>query len=629
MAYRADIDGLRAVAVIAVLLFHAGLGLPGGFVGVDIFFVISGFLITSIVMREVKSGEFSYLGFWERRIRRLVPAMIVMIAATVVAGYVILLPHDLKELGQSVCAQTVAVANFYFYRESGYFAGTSEIKPLLHTWSLAVEEQFYLVMPAMLLLFNRIWPNRIRTALVVVLLISLGWCAYSTSIYPDAAFYLLPTRSWELLLGSLVALSGNFRALKRGQAEALSLFGLAAIVGAIVVYTDSTPFPGTFALLPCLGTAAIIIGNSAHLTIAGRLLSWRPVVFVGLISYSLYLWHWPLFAFANYMTPGHLPNGLSACLIFASLLLGFFSWRFVETPFRCKSLLPTRRRVLASAATSLIAMGCIGFVLHKTDGVRSRFTVTALKMTDARSDKNPMRRMHHDLPAKALRKAPVLLAGGQNGQPRLVVLGDSHADALMPGISSLCDKHGVPMVAFTRSDTLPFVFSDAPRDRSEETFFAAAAAYLQQSPAQNVFIVARWGEYKNRLSATELAKTVNGLRAIGKRVWVLRHVPEPRADVPRFLALSEQWNWNDSFLRRSKTEYLSAQLEFEELLDSIGCDIQVVDISDRFFDGSDLAIVHIEYAPLYFDDNHLSTVGATVAAAPLEPIIAAMAQDAS
>lgn len=174
MAYRADVDGLRAVAVVAVLIFHAGLGLPGGFVGVDVFFVISGFLITSIVTREVKSETFSYLGFWERRARRLIPAMFATIVATVLLGYVILLPHDFKELGQSVCAQTVAGANFYFYRESGYFAGPSEVKPLLHTWSLAVEEQFYFVMPGMLVLFHKLWPTRICSALVVTLLSSLA-----------------------------------------------------------------------------------------------------------------------------------------------------------------------------------------------------------------------------------------------------------------------------------------------------------------------------------------------------------------------------------------------------------------------------------------------------------------------
>jgi peptidoglycan/LPS O-acetylase OafA/YrhL len=278
---------MRAIAVLAVLFFHAGLGVPGGFVGVDVFFVISGFLITMIVTREVKEETFTYLGFWERRARRLLPAMTVVVVATCLIGYVVLLPHDFKELGQSVIAQAIAAANFCFWRESGYFAGPSEIKPLLHTWSLAVEEQFYLVMPGMLVLLHRRMPKYTLHTLVTAMIASVGWCVYSTPVFPDAAFYLLPARSWELLLGGIVALTVDAILLRRAMAETLSFVGLCTVAASLFVFREGTPFPGSYAIFPCLGTAAMIIGNSGHVTLVSRLLAWRPLVFVGLISYSL------------------------------------------------------------------------------------------------------------------------------------------------------------------------------------------------------------------------------------------------------------------------------------------------------------------------------------------------------
>ncbi len=622
LGYRADVDGMRAVAVLAVLLFHAGLGLPGGFVGVDVFFVISGFLITSIVMREVEACTFSYLGFWERRARRLVPAMFVVVVATVLLGYLILLPHDFKELGQSVCAQAVAAANFYFYRESGYFAGPSEIKPLLHTWSLAVEEQFYFLMPGLLILAHRVLPRRVPTVLVVTLIASLVWCVYSTPVFQDAAFYLLPARAWEMLLGGVVALAGDLKWLKRPAAELVSLAGLITVVASILFYEQGTPFPGSWAILPCLGTAAMIAGNSVHATVTSRLLSWRPVVFIGLISYSLYLWHWPLFAFANYMTPGELPEWLALSLITASLAMGVLSWRYVETPFRNKSLLPTRMRVLGAAAAGLALLAGVGALLHVNNGVRSRFGDDVLQLADARQDRNPQRRLHHDLRGSALVESPRLLTGTVGSDPQLIVVGDSHGDAIVPGIVDLCKKQNVPMVAFTRSDTLPLCFTGTPRDNAEKTFYDSAAAYIRDSTATHVLLIARWSEYGERLHRQDLAETVNRLRELRKTVWLVRQVPEPAADVPRHLALNALWGMDNIRIQRSVSEYRTSQVSVKRLLNSVSGDgVRVVDASRNFFCSSDLAVLQIDGHPLYFDDNHLSTRGAMFAASCFKPII--------
>ncbi len=626
MAYRADVDGMRAVAVMAVLLFHAGLGLPGGFVGVDVFFVISGFLITSIVTREVQAGEFSYLGFWERRARRLVPAMAVVAMATVAMAYFLLLPHDYKELGQSVVSQTFACANFYFWREAGYFAGPSEIKPLLHTWSLAVEEQFYFVMPGLLMLAHRLWPTRIRAVLITTLLASLGWCVYSTTLYPDAAFYLLPARAWEMLLGGVVALSGDFSWLKRGPAEMLSFAGLATVVGSVLFYPAGTPFPGSYAILPCVGTAAMIAGNSVHQTVTSRLLGWKPVVFIGLISYSLYLWHWPLFAFANYMTPGELPQWLAISLLVISVVMGVLSWKFVETPFRNRALLPSRGRVLGVASIALLTLGGVGVGLHMLNGVRSRFGEDILRLADARTDRNPLRKLHHDLTGSALAKGPKLLVGSADDEPQLIIVGDSHGDAIVPGIVGLCKQQDVPMVAFTRSDTLPLCFTGQPRDNSERNFYKTAVAYIKQSSAQHVMLIARWSEYEERLNEKDLTATIKGLVELGKHVWLIRQVPEPAGDVPRFLALSAWWGMDDTQIRRSKRDYQSQQTSVDQFLAAVDDDrVRVVDISARFFESSEFAVAELNGDPLYFDTNHLSTKGAAFAASGLESVFESIA----
>lgn len=626
LAYRADIDGMRAIAVVAVLLFHSGLAGAGGFVGVDVFFVISGFLITSLVMREIEEGTFSYVRFWERRTLRLMPAMFVVVVATVMLGYLILLPHDFRELGQSVCAQSIAAANFFFYRESGYFAGASEIKPLLHTWSLAVEEQFYLLMPAVLLIFHRLGPSRVFPLLAVVFLASLTWCICSTAHFPDGAFYLLPARAWEMLLGGIVALAGDFRWLNRPLAELISIAGLGAVFSSMVFFQDGTPFPGSWAILPCAGTAAMIAGNSMHSTITAKLLSLRPVAFVGLISYSLYLWHWPLFAFANYLSPGELPEWLALSLLAASFSAGWLSWRYVETPFRSKSNFAARFGVLRATSVTLLTLVVIGSWLHLADGVRSRFSEDVLVFADARQDRNPQRRLHHDLSAAALKNPPALLVKTSELEPELIVVGDSHGDAMLPGIVELCSKHGVAVVAFTRSATLPLSRTANFQNMSQKNFRDSAFRYIEHSSAKNVMLIARWSEYGDRLEEQDVVATAALLKELGKNVWLIRQIPEPAADVPRFLALAKIWGGDDTKIRCLKPDYVASQSSVNRIFDSVRAfDVAIVDVSSKFYESSEFAAIEADGHPLYFDDNHLSVYGARFTASSLEAIIVSIA----
>jgi peptidoglycan/LPS O-acetylase OafA/YrhL len=367
MNYRREIDGLRALAVIPVILFHAGIQtFSGGFVGVDVFFVISGYLITSIILVQKQEGTFTLLGFYERRARRILPALFAVMIACLPFAWLWMLPTDIKDFSKSVVAVSVLGSNILFWRESGYFERAAELKPLLHTWSLAVEDQYYLIFPIFLLLMWRFCKQGIVGSLVVVALISLSAAQWGSFHKPEATFFLFPTRGWEILIGSIVAFylfsKNNMESGRRTIDQLFSLIGLALIGCAVFMFDHNTPFPGTYALLPTIGTVLIILFATPH-TWMNKLLSSKPLVGVGLISYSLYLWHLPLFVFArhaNIIEPD--PTLLLSLSVFA-FIPAYVSWKYIETPFRNRHFL--KRSVVFSLflflTASFIGVGCYGY----------------------------------------------------------------------------------------------------------------------------------------------------------------------------------------------------------------------------------------------------------------------------
>ncbi|MFZ5478814.1 MAG: acyltransferase family protein, partial [Myxococcota bacterium] len=295
--YQPEVDGLRAVAVLAVMAFHAApAAFRGGFVGVDVFFVISGYLISGIVAGGLAAGTFTVAGFYERRARRILPALGVVLAAVAVASVAVLLPRDLAAMGKSLAGVATMTANLVFLGEAAYFGGASDIKPLLHTWSLAVEEQFYLGYPLLLLAVHRVAPAWTGRCLAALAIASLGACAWVASAWPNATYYLAPFRAWELLLGGLLAVSPPPPVRAPLAREALGVAGLAAIGASVMLVTPATPFPVPGAVPACLGAAALIHAAGSGPSRVGGLLASRPAVAIGLGSYSLYLWHWPLLA---------------------------------------------------------------------------------------------------------------------------------------------------------------------------------------------------------------------------------------------------------------------------------------------------------------------------------------------
>ena len=371
MKYQPEVDGLRALAVLPVLFFHSGWAVfSGGYVGVDVFFVISGYLITGILAAELADNRFSILNFYERRIRRIMPCLLAVIIASGVAAAILLVPMDFRDFAKSVVATLFFASNVLFFRQSGYFDEQSEMKPMLHTWSLAVEEQYYIFFPILLWLIHRYARDRMFLLLAPLAILSFALSVWGVRHAPAFTFFMAPTRIWELFAGALLALGLVPAIEKRVIREALSWLGLGLIGYAIIVFTESTRFPGLNALFPVVG--AVLLIHSARGTSAGWLLSHRIPVFIGLISYSLYLWHWPIIVFSEYRL-GHELSGLeTVAAIAASLVVAALSWRYVERPFRVKGLV-TRRRIFQGAATAMAGMVALALAGVASNGWAGRF----------------------------------------------------------------------------------------------------------------------------------------------------------------------------------------------------------------------------------------------------------------
>ena len=548
LRYRAYIDGLRAVAVLAVLCFHANLGLPGGFVGVDVFFVISGYLITGLILKDLDNHQFRFLVFWERRIRRLLPALIVVAFASLTAGWFLFLPQDFQELGRSVVAQVALLSNVHFYHDSGYFAQATEIKPLLHTWSLAVEEQFYLLFP-FVLFASRSLSRRAR----LVALVIVGTLSFSLSLwwsYHDVAanFYLLPTRAWELLLGACLAAVPGRHPCSRWVAESLSWGGLLGIATAALFYSRETRFPGAAAILPCGGTALVIFANGRILTTAGQILAARPVVFFGLISYSLYLWHWPMLAFAKYGRHTPFPRRYGLLLLLTSIILGTLSWKFVETPFRRRVICGRKRQILILAGTATAVLLLAGFTIDKLEGVPSRIPTDALQFV-SETNNNYQSFSEINLSLKQAIDGELTELGlGDTSRPiDLLVWGDSHAMAVLPVLDSLCKGHVIRGVAATHLATFPSIEYESRHEQSLKKdslpFNRAILAYIRTKQVPHVLIIARWDYYLDHDEGAAgvrhaLLATAQALQDTGVRIWIMRQVPMYHWNVPRALAFA-------------------------------------------------------------------------------------------
>ena len=373
--YRREIDGLRALAVLPVMLFHAGFELfQGGFIGVDIFFVISGYLITTLIVNNLNNRSFTIKNFYERRARRLLPALFLVILVCIPIAWFWMLPSDLKYFGQSIVSVSTFSSNIFFWLKTGYFDATAELNPLLHTWSLAVEEQYYIIFPLILVAIWRLGYFSKITIIFCLLLISLFFANWGSSLFPSFSFYMLPTRAWEILIGALLALFlirkdtiFKFNLIN----QYFSLLGLGLIIFSFFIFNSETPFPSFITLIPVVGTALIIL-TATEGTLAFRFLNLGPIVTLGLISYSAYLWHQPILAFARYRLVEDLSTFVVICLCLASIVIAYISWKWLETPFRNQQIISSKL-ILQLAVFFILLISSFGFYLHFTNGAQERF----------------------------------------------------------------------------------------------------------------------------------------------------------------------------------------------------------------------------------------------------------------
>jgi peptidoglycan/LPS O-acetylase OafA/YrhL len=552
LKYRPDIDGLRAIAVISVLAFHTdALKMFGGFVGVDVFFVISGYLISSIVFGEISASRFSIVSFYERRIRRIFPALFAMLMAFSVFAVVYLLPSELVDYSKSLLAATTSSSNFYFWQHSGYFdLPTSH--PLLHTWSLAVEEQFYIFFPLFLLLIRRFFPQRLRVSVLVLCVVSL---ALSTVVLPYSevtAFYMPFTRAWELLLGTMISVGMFPRVHSVWLRNLVTLAGLGMIAYAVFFYSMITPFPGLHALVPCIGSALIIGAGESGTSLVGAALSWRPIVFVGLISYSLYLWHWPVIILQKMgvlfsmnttlphryalLFPLHRYDTLIEVTI--SMVLAILSWRFVERPFRNGSLRLSGWSLFTLAGAVMLI--CIGFSTWTVlaGGFSRRFPVRSTQVASyldkSKRGGDATMRVGTCFLTTADRLGDYkydLCLRQESGKSNYLLLGDSHSAALWMALSASFPDANIMQASI--AGCRPFVH---PSDSSDcDTMMNYVFQnYLPAHPVRGLLLEARWGPG----DISGIAETLQWASKHDIPAILFGPVPEYDVPLPRLLAYS-------------------------------------------------------------------------------------------
>jgi peptidoglycan/LPS O-acetylase OafA/YrhL len=607
--YRPDIDGLRAVAVLPVVAFHAGLHLVhGGFVGVDVFFVISGFLITQFTFAEIRNERFSILAFYERRIRRIFPALIAVLFATYCLGLALCLPLELVDFAKSLIAAALSVSNIYFWAGSGYFDGAALTKPLLHTWSLAVEEQFYLFWPVFLIVSHRFVGRRIVPLTFAVSAVSLALSIVGAFRFPNATFYLPFTRIWELAAGGLLALGAAPRILGPTPRNTLSILGLSLIVGSVLLIDSSMPFPGLLAMPACTGAVMLILAGRDGNTAVGNLLSLKPIAFIGTISYSLYLWHWPIVVFQKNYT--FLMSGLTEfsdklLIIGVSIAAATVSWRYVEQPFRTGKRRPSQRLLLTLAGSAVIVLVLLGSLAWSAAGFPSRFSQRELEIA---------RFLDYDA-ASIYRSNVCFLTGSVMNQrfaseclqmsstkKNYLLLGDSHAAELWFGLQKNSpDKNFLQATASDCFPTHVHSFGEAPR--CKRVLDEIMTGFLPSHRVDGVFLAARW---KPGLLGN-LAETLDWMR--DHRIPVILIGPSSVYDspVPRLMVTAVRKS--DPHLPQRHVDQSTKELDasMSELAKTQGA--PYVSLMDLMCDARTCTYQDIDGLPLIFDREHFTAEG--------------------
>jgi peptidoglycan/LPS O-acetylase OafA/YrhL len=604
--YRPDIDGLRAIAVIAVILVHAGSHLQGGFLGADVFFVISGYLIHKDLSFRFQAGTFSARNFYGRRMRRTLPALyLATLVSLIVAGF-ILLPGEFDALARSAMATGLSVSNILFLTEAGYFDHSAITKPLLHTWSLGVEEQFYLVAPLVSYGLARIGPKSRRVAYIGFILLGLAFCVTLQAISASAAFYLMPVRLWEFLIGCAIADRVVPAVSRRWSAELITAVSLLSLIASMVLVSSASPHPGLPTAIPCVATAAIIHTGGSCRSLVGRVLETRVFVFLGLISYSLYLWHWPLIVFVSYLDLP-LTAGLQILLGILLVTVAFLTWKYVERPFRDPAS-PLRRRALVLLPSGLAAvLGC-SLAIVVARGLPERFPETIAHVSS-----------YYDYESRReFREGTCFLTSKSGGfrsfnedaclkkshvRPNYLLIGDSEAAHLWIGLSTALPE--VNFLQATASGCKP-VIGTAGETYCSDLINHVLLNFLPHAAVDGVIFAGAW----KTDDASLLEVTIEHCRKFVPKVIVLGRVPSYDMPLPTLIGRSLIEN-RPEMVREHLVLYAPV---VDHMFEKSLHDATYVSLFRLLCPDGACRLYGPNGAPLQFDGSHLTTEGSVLTA---------------
>jgi peptidoglycan/LPS O-acetylase OafA/YrhL len=633
-AYRPDIDGLRALAVLAVIFFHADVpGFRGGYVGVDVFFVISGYLITQFLRATSVHGTRQVLGtFYARRARRILPALLVTCAGVGALGWLLFTPQELIRLGKQLAAAPLFLSNLAAWSEAGeYFTRSFPWTPLRHLWSIAVEEQFYLLYPLILLAIDRYLPLRQARVLTVLALASLLLCVWASHFRPGINYFALPTRAWELLLGGLLALR-EVAPGSRAVRETAAVTALAVLAATVWLYDPyRIAYPGVYALLPCAATAALLASGAGAGSVTNRLLAWRPLVFVGLISYSLYLWHLPLLTFAAYYSLTPLTALERAGVLGATFVLAALSWRLIEQPVRQRVLFKSGRGLLLGAGTASVLVLSVGCLLWRSEGFPQRFPAPERAFLIA-PDFSAVAACLRLSPAQ-IRAGRLCRLGPAGAGPSAMLWGDSHALALLPALQALSERHHMALYFAVQYTCWPLLggldrAGNAESQARCAAFNAAVADFVRGLKPRLVILGGRWND-RYFEAAPELQVADPGrafaaamrhtAEALAGAVCVVFDVPHLKYAVPHVLLIAHLRGMSDGFLAITHEEALAPVKQMERDVRELAQAglLRFADPKSVLCPGA-TCLYMVDGQPLYSDEDHLSPAGAAYIAPALE-----------
>lgn len=647
MKYRADIDGLRSVAVVPVVLYHAGLSFfSGGFVGVDVFFVISGYLITKILLASMANDTFSVFNFYRRRIRRIFPALLLVLVATTIAAWLFFTPARMVEYGRSLGFVSIFSSNFHFWKAVDYFSTNAHVQPLLHTWSLAVEEQFYIFYPVLLYFVSK---TRFQLHHVLLAIGGLSFLAACVMMVwtPSAVFYLLPTRAWELVIGGLIACGFPKTSDDVRTNSVVAFIGMLLILLPVVFYNSATPFPGLAALPPTLGAALLIWSGSSGTGPIYSLLSTKPFVLVGQASYSFYLWHFPIFAFAAYLYGGQFDVITGLFLSLVALFASLATLKWLETPVRHSK----SRLAVVLPVTGMVLVGFAGLLIAQSDGYPSRLSTVAAKFADVANDKNRHHSECMSVGALIVPPSKACILGNQRARPTVLLWGDSHAMVTATAMDLAARRTGSAFL-FAAAADCPIGIGFAISTKTATTLtttpsYRYCARYndemlqlaLADPSIDQIVLSSRWTNWRigEPGSAVEtpldirledasgisissngnaevfergFVRLVQTLTRAGKKVYIVGPLPEPGFDVPQTLFVAQFGLITPpdpmpiKAFERRHSKILSILGRVEDL-----DGVKMIWPHRELCDGNQCMLLENDEL-LYFDHNHLSIYGA-------------------